>query len=43
LCFHSGKIVITGGKLEQDIYMGWKKLWPVVAQFITENKISVSA
>jgi transcription initiation factor TFIID TATA-box-binding protein len=37
LCFHSGKIVITGGKLEQDIYMGWKKLWPVVAQFITEK------
>jgi transcription initiation factor TFIID TATA-box-binding protein len=37
LCFHSGKIVITGGKFEQDISLGWQKLWPTVAKFISEK------
>jgi transcription initiation factor TFIID TATA-box-binding protein len=34
LCFFSGKIVITGGKRERDIYEGWSNLWPTVRQFI---------
>ena len=37
LCFNSGKIVITGGKLEHDIEMGWRNLWPIVSRFITEK------
>ena len=37
LCFQSGKIVITGGKLEEDIALGWKKLWPIVANFVHEK------
>jgi len=39
LCFHSGKIVITGGKRELDVYVGWKMLWPIVKTFVrAKNK-----
>ena len=34
LCFYSGKIVITGGKTTQDVFEGWKKLWPTVRVFM---------
>jgi transcription initiation factor TFIID TATA-box-binding protein len=34
LCFHSGKIVITGGKNMEDVYMGWNLLWPIIRTFI---------
>jgi transcription initiation factor TFIID TATA-box-binding protein len=34
LCFFSGKIVITGGKCIDDIVLGWKRLWPIVKEFI---------
>ena len=36
LCFFSGKVVITGGKTTQDVYEGWKKLWPTVRVFLRE-------
>jgi len=38
LCFHSGKIVITGGKTMEDIFSGWAQLWPVIKTFIVEKK-----
>jgi transcription initiation factor TFIID TATA-box-binding protein len=34
LCFYSGKVVITGGKLVSDIHNGWNRLWPVVKEFV---------
>jgi transcription initiation factor TFIID TATA-box-binding protein len=34
LCFFSGRIVITGGRCERDIQEGWRKLWPVIRQYI---------
>jgi transcription initiation factor TFIID TATA-box-binding protein len=34
LCFFSGRIVITGGRCERDIKEGWRKLWPVIRQYI---------
>ena len=34
LCFSSAKIVITGGKKESDIELGWKRLWPLIKEFI---------
>jgi transcription initiation factor TFIID TATA-box-binding protein len=34
LCFYSGKVVVTGGKRESDIYDGWANLWPTVRRFI---------
>jgi transcription initiation factor TFIID TATA-box-binding protein len=34
LCFYSGKVVVTGGKKEEDIYDGWANLWPIVRRFI---------
>jgi transcription initiation factor TFIID TATA-box-binding protein len=37
LCFNSGKIVITGGKVEQDIAKGWENLWPIVSKFINQK------
>jgi len=37
LCFHSGKVVITGGRKISDVYLGWKVLWPVVRQFVREK------
>ena len=39
LCFNSGKILITVGKLEHDIFMGWKNVWPTVAKFISEKQV----
>ena len=37
LLFHSGKIVITGGKSSVDVMQGWKHLWPFVRQYITAS------
>ena len=37
LLFHSGKIVITGGKSRVDVMQGWKRLWPFVQQYVTPN------
>lgn len=34
LCFNSGKVVVTGGKSTDNIYDGWKKLWPRIRQYI---------
>ena len=34
LCFYSGKIVITGGKCIDDIFIGWKRLWPFIKSYI---------
>lgn len=34
LCFFSGKIVITGGKTMDDVFSGWRQLWPVLKPFI---------
>jgi len=34
LCFLSGKIVITGGKSEQDVMEGWRRLWPTLQVFM---------
>jgi transcription initiation factor TFIID TATA-box-binding protein len=34
LCFYSGKVVVTGGKTTQDVYEGWRKLWPTVRVFM---------
>lgn len=35
LLFLSGRVVITGGKKEEDIENGWKMLWPIIKQYIT--------
>jgi len=37
LCFYSGKVVVTGGKMETDIYDGWANLWPTVRRFIRQR------
>jgi transcription initiation factor TFIID TATA-box-binding protein len=34
LCFFSGKIVITGGKTMEDVFAGWKRLWPTLQAFV---------
>ena len=34
LCFYSGKIVLTGGKTESDIRVGWKKLYPIIKKYL---------
>ena len=34
LLFHSGKVVITGGKSTQDVVTGWQQLWPFVRSYI---------
>jgi transcription initiation factor TFIID TATA-box-binding protein len=34
LCFYSGRVVITGGRREEDIEIGWQQLWPVVRQYV---------
>ncbi|KAJ1468492.1 hypothetical protein T484DRAFT_1644133 [Baffinella frigidus] len=39
LCFYSGKVVITGGKKERDIYDGWAHLWPTVRRFIRNKPL----
>ena len=37
LIFVSGKIVLTGGKSRNDIYEGFKKIYPVLVKFKIEN------
>ena len=37
LLFHSGKVVITGGKSVDDIFNGWNMLWTHVKQYIENN------
>lgn len=37
LCFNSGKIVITGGRSEEDVMKGWERLWPTVKVFVKER------
>ena len=39
LIFLSGKIVLTGGKSRNDIYEGFKKIYPVLVKFKIENII----
>ena len=34
LCFHSGKIVITGGKSTSDVYRGWERMCPTISAFV---------
>lgn len=34
LLFHSGKVVITGGKSMSDVRNGWRMLWPTVRAYI---------
>jgi transcription initiation factor TFIID TATA-box-binding protein len=34
LLFSSGKIVVTGGKCENDIYTGFEMLWPTVRRYV---------
>jgi len=34
LCFYSGKVVITGGRTVEDVFEGWRKLWPTVRVFV---------
>lgn len=34
ICFHSGNIVVTGGKSVGDIQFGWRRLWPFVRDFV---------
>ena len=36
LLFHSGKVVITGGKSMTDVRSGWRMLWPTVREYIRE-------
>lgn len=37
LIFHSGKIVITGGKSRVDVKQGWRQLWPFVSKYIVRS------
>ena len=37
LCFHSGKIVITGGKSTTDVYRGWEKMYSVIVAFLVRS------
>ena len=37
LCFFSGRVVITGGKTTQDVFEGWRRLWPTVRVFMREK------
>ena len=39
LCFFSGKIVITGGKTMDDVFSGWRQLWPVLRPFIRTDPL----
>ena len=40
LIFSSGKIVLTGGKKKDDIYNGFKKIFPLLIKFKVENKLT---
>ena len=39
LIFSSGKLVITGGKKRDDIFNGFKKIYPLLIKFKIENKL----
>ena len=43
LCFTSGRIVITGGKTPEDVYIGWKRLWCTVQKYITSKTAANSS
>jgi TATA-box binding protein (TBP) (component of TFIID and TFIIIB) len=34
LVFHSGKIVVTGGKSVNDMWQGWAQLWGFVLRYV---------
>lgn len=38
ICFLSGKIVITGGKSEDDISLGWRRQWPTIRKYIRKSR-----
>jgi transcription initiation factor TFIID TATA-box-binding protein len=40
LIFASGKIVLTGGKKKDDIFEGFKKIYPLLIKFKIENELS---
>ena len=40
LIFSSGKIVLTGGKKKDDIYNGFKKIYPLLIKFKVENYLT---
>ena len=37
LIFVSGKLVLTGGKVREDIYQGFKKIYPLLSKFKIET------
>ena len=39
LIFVSGKLVLTGGKVRDDIYNGFKKIYPLLTKFKIEEEI----
>ena len=39
LIFVSGKIVLTGAKIREDIYQGFKKIYPLLVKFKIDNSI----
>ena len=39
LIFVSGKLVLTGGKIRDDIYKGIKKIYPLLDKFKTKENI----
>ena len=42
LIFFSGKLVLTGGKQKEDIYQGFKKIYPLLVKFKNEEEIKNS-
>ena len=39
LIFVSGKLVLTGGKVREDIYNGFRKIYPLLSKFKVEEEI----
>ena len=39
LIFVSGKLVLTGGKVREDIYQGFKKIYPLLSKFKIETEM----
>ena len=39
LIFSSGKMVLTGGKERDDIYIGFEKIYPLLIKFKIENQL----
>ena len=39
LIFVSGKIVLTGGKTREDIYKGFRNIYPLLVKFKNDNKM----